>query len=114
MNVTLMADLTGGGTPTARTLPVQKIKQISRPTMVQETYVTPYVSDCKQYTDQLIQKDAEIAALKSELSVYQNKAQQKLQKELKTSYDTALEKFDSEPSSIKTTNSVTISEDPSK
>jgi len=77
-------------------------------------YNSNYSSNCEQCYSQLQQKDAEIAKLKSELAVLQNKEQAKLQKELKSSYEAELEKFENRKSSIKSHNSVTITDKPEK
>ena len=77
-------------------------------------YNANYASNCEQCMSQLRQKDAEIAQLKSQLAALQSKEQAKLQKELKSSYEAELQKFENRKSSIKSTNSVIITDKPAK
>ncbi|GEM_PF-1777916 len=94
-------------------LPISK--PIQRPTkvIVQENYYnTEYVSDCTAYINTISQKDAEIIALKAEIHALKDKEQKKLQKELSDSYEKAVDKFDTQKSSVKTTNSIIISNKP--
>jgi len=94
-------------------LPISK--PIQRPTrvIVQENYYnTEYISDCTAYINTISQKDAEIIALKAELHALKDKEQKKLQKELADSYEKAVDKFDTQKSSVKTTNSIIISNKP--
>jgi hypothetical protein len=95
------------------TLPITK--PIQRPTkvIIQENhYNTEYTSNCTAYITIIAQKDAEIVALKAELHTLKDKEQKKLQKELSDSYDKAVDKFDTQKSSVKTTNSIIISNKP--
>ena len=96
--------------------PVRPIQPIVNTGVVyQDNYYNEnYVSNCQQYIDILAQKDDEILALRSEVEKLKNKAQQKLSKTLKTSYEAELEAFDNRKSSINTNNSVTISTEPIK
>lgn len=75
-------------------------------------YNASYSSNCEPYIAQLREKDAQIDALKSELATLKAQAQSKLQKELKSSYEAELEKFENRKSSIKSNNSFTISDKP--
>jgi len=94
--------------------PIHPIRPIINTGIVyQDNYYNDnYISSCQQYIDILVQKDEEILALKIELEKLQNKEQQKLSKSLKKSYEEELDAFDNRKSSIKTKNSVTISNEP--
>lgn len=96
--------------------PVRPVPVVINPGIIyQDNYYNPsYASNCDQFIAQLREKDAEIAKLKSELAVLRAKEQAKLQKELKSSYESELKKFENRKSSIKSTNSVIISDKPAQ
>ena len=96
--------------------PVRPVPVVINPGIIyQDNYYNPsYATNCDQFISQLRQKDVEIAALKSELAALQSKEQAKLQKELKSSYEAELQKFENRKSSIKSQNSVIITDKPVK
>lgn len=95
------------------TLPIAKPLHPPARVVVQENYHnTSYVSDCTAYINTISQKDTQIIALKAELLRLKDKEQKKLQKELADSYDKAVDKFDTQKSSVKTSNSIIISDKP--
>jgi len=96
--------------------PVRPVYPVVRTGVVYQDnyYNTNYSSNCEQYITQLQEKDAVIAQLRSEVAALKAKEQAKLQKELKTSYDAKLQKFENRKSSIKSHNSVIITDKPEK
>ncbi len=100
--------------PIRRPIRAAAIPVVVNPGLVYQDnyYNTNYASNCEQCMMQLSQKDAEIAKLRSELAALQSKKQAKLQKELKSSYEAELKKFENRKSSIKSHNSVIITDKP--
>ncbi|NOR55253.1 MAG: hypothetical protein GQ531_03510 [Sulfurovum sp.] len=96
--------------------PVRPVPAVINPGIIyRNNYYNPsYVTNCEQYISQLREKDEEIAKLRSELAVLRSGEQAKRQKKLTSSYEAELKKFDNRKSSIKSTNSVIISDKPEK
>ena len=96
--------------------PVRPVPVVINPGIIYQDnyYNPPYATNCDQFISQLREKDAEIAKLRSELAALQSQEQAKLQKELKSSYEAELQKFENRKSSIKSQNSVIITDKPVK
>jgi len=77
-------------------------------------YNTNYTENCQRYVDELVKKDEEIRLLREEIEKFQSKEQAKMSQSLKASYEAELKKFDERKSTVKTKNSVTIKNAPSK
>ena len=75
-------------------------------------YNENYQTSCDEYLKIIAQKDETILALKQEIEALKRKEQQELQQSLKVQYDAQMKKFEKSKSSIKTNNSITISEEP--
>ena len=77
-------------------------------------YNTNYTDNCQRYVEMLTKKDEEIRLLHEELERLKSNEQAKMSQSLKASYEAELKKFDERKSTVKTTNSVTIKNAPSK
>ena len=75
-------------------------------------YNENYQTGCDEYLKIIAQKDETILALKQEIEALKRKEHQQLQQSLKAQYDAKMKKLEKSKSSIKTNNSITISEEP--
>lgn len=78
-------------------------------------YAVPAGSVCQKYVDIIKTQDAQIKALKQELSSLQVEEQQNLQNQLKTKYDKKMKEIDEKRSNKgkqETTSSIVISDRP--
>ena len=72
-------------------------------------YYTTVENNCDKFIDMINEKDAEILKLTKKLNRLEAKEAKQMRKALKKKYDEEMEKFDNRKSSIKTTNSISIS-----
>ena len=96
--------------------PIRPVRPIINTGIVYQDnyYNTNYTENCQRYVEMLIEKDEEIRQLHEELEKLQSKEQAKMSQSLKASYEAELKKFDERKSTVKTKNSVTIKNAPSK
>jgi len=96
--------------------PIRPVRPIINTGVVYQDnyYNTNYTENCQRYVEMLIEKDEEIRQLHEELEKLQSKEQAKMSQSLKASYEAELKKFDERKSTVKTKNSVTIKNAPSK
>jgi hypothetical protein len=66
--------------------------------------------NCRQYADLLREKDRKIEKLTKEVLRLQSQADKRLQKELRAQHQKELQEFDNRKSTVKTTNSIEITD----